>query len=85
MKKTMTITAGSDPSASSRMPAVLLLLSLCLLMGCNGMMVVERGPKAGQLNWVGRSVAWTGWDRAGIADVVEVDGAHDVDDGSLHE
>lgn len=40
---------------------------LALSAGCNGILVVREGPKADQLNWLGRTVAWTGWDVAGLA------------------
>lgn len=48
--------------------------------GCNGLMVVERGPKAGELNWFGRAFVWTGdqSDKIGLTETVEVDGAYDA-------
>jgi len=48
--------------------------------GCNGLMVVKRGPKAGELNWFGRAFVWTGdqSDKIGLTEEVEVEGAHDA-------
>ena len=41
-------------------------------VGCNGLMVVERGPQAGELNWFGRAFVWTGdqTDKIGITEEV---------------
>jgi hypothetical protein len=47
--------------------------------GCNGLLVVERGPKAGELNWLGRTACWAGFDNVGLGEVEEVDGAYDVE------
>lgn len=57
--------------------AVLVLLAAGL-SGCNGVLVVQRGPKAGELNWAGRAVCWVGFDKVGLGQVEEVDGAYDV-------
>ena len=57
--------------------AVLVLLAAAL-SGCNGVLVVQRGPKAGELNWAGRVVCWAGFDKVGLGEVEEVDGAYDV-------
>ena len=50
--------------------AMALLAALAMSSaGCNGLLVVKRGPKAGELNWAGRSVAWTGWSAIGAEPV----------------
>ena len=46
--------------------------------GCNGLVVVEWGPKAGELNWVGKTLCWAGFDSVGLATTEEVPGAYDV-------
>lgn len=60
------------------MAMVALALLVVALSGCNGVLVVQRGPKAGELNWAGRAVCWAGFDKVGIGQVEEVDGAYDV-------
>lgn len=49
-----------------------------MLAGCNGTLIVKRGPKAGELNWAGKSCAWVGWNKIG-AEPVNLDGAHPVE------
>lgn len=44
------------------------MVLLALSAGCNGILVVKEGPKAGDLNWFGRTIAWTGWDSVGLAE-----------------
>ena len=48
--------------------ALLAALATCGA-GCNGLLVVKRGPKAGQLNWLGKTTAWTGWNAIGAEPV----------------
>ena len=43
--------------------------------GCNGLLVVKNGPEAGELNWAGRVVSWTGWRFIG-SEPVTLEGAH---------
>ena len=52
--------------------AALAVLAAMLLAGCNGLLIVKDGPKAGSLNWAGKAIAWTGWDKAGLAEEVTV-------------
>ncbi len=54
------------------------LVLLVAASGCNGVAVVKRGPKAGELNWFGRLVTWSGFDRLGLAKTEELPGAYDA-------
>ena len=58
--------------------AMVALVLLAGASGCNGILVVKRGPEAGQLNWAGRTVCWAGFDVVGLAQTEEVPGAYDV-------
>ena len=51
------------------------LLAGLATSGCNGLLVTQLGPKAGELNWAGRALMWPMFDRVGLTGPVNVDGA----------
>ncbi len=71
--------AAAPPVRTTGITSLALLLAAVLLnSSCNGLLVVERGPQAGDLNWAGRSFCRVGIlsDRAGLTAPTRLDGAH---------
>lgn len=87
MARTSIKTAASAASANASAPSArstgiislaVLIVAVLLNSSCNGILVVERGPRAGDLNWAGRAFCRVGIlsDRAGITAPVRLDDAH---------
>ena len=87
MIATSTKTAASAAPANASAPRArstgitslaVLIAAVLLNSSCNGILVVERGPRAGELNWAGRSFCRVGIlsDRVGITAPVRLDDAH---------